>query len=151
MLDNKGSFYIMDAVLAIFLLLVVFLIVNTAISMSSSDYSYESRDIRTAQDVMELLSGKIDFTDNTFIGEISTVLEEGKNSKESVSRVSDISKNRLDSYNIKNYMFCENNVLDGKVLPWWCSLDNTWDCGSHSPGSNPGQGIYNFRDYYVEC
>lgn len=116
MLDNKGSFYIMDAVLAIFLLLVVFLIVNTAISMSSSDYSYESRDIRTAQDVMELLSGKIDFTDNTFIGEISTVLEEGKNSKESVSRVSDISKNRLDSYNIKNYMFCENNVLDGKVL-----------------------------------
>lgn len=106
----------MDAVLAIFLLLVVFLIVNTAISMSSSDYSYESRDIRTAQDVMELLSGKIDFTDNTFIGEISTVLEEGKNSKESVSRVSDISKNRLDSYNIKNYMFCENNVLDGKVL-----------------------------------
>ena len=26
-------------------------------------------------------------------------------------------------------------------MPWWCSLDNTWDCGSHSPGSNPGQGI----------
>ena len=20
-------------------------------------------------------------------------------------------------------------------------MDNTWDCGSHSPGSNPGQGI----------
>ena len=27
------------------------------------------------------------------------------------------------------------------LWPWWCSLDNTWDCGSHSPGSNPGQGI----------
>ena len=32
------------------------------------------------------------------------------------------------------------------LLPWWCSLDNTWDCGSHSPGSNPGQGIIIFRD-----
>ena len=21
-------------------------------------------------------------------------------------------------------------------------MDNTWDCGSHSPGSNPGQGIF---------
>ena len=28
------------------------------------------------------------------------------------------------------------------VLPRWCSLDNTWDCGSHSPGSNPGRGIF---------
>ena len=27
------------------------------------------------------------------------------------------------------------------LWPWWCSFDNTWDCGSHSPGSNPGQGI----------
>ena len=59
MLDNKGSFYIFDAILAIFLLLTVFLVVNVAISIPSADYSYESKDIRTAQDVMELLSGKI--------------------------------------------------------------------------------------------
>ena len=29
-------------------------------------------------------------------------------------------------------------------MPRWCSLDNTWDCGSHSPGSNPGRGILFF-------
>lgn len=116
MLDNKGSFYIMDAILAIFLLLIVFLVVNAAISIPTADYSYESKDIRTAQDVMELLSGKIDFSDQTFLGKISNILEEGKNSKKSIREVSEISKSKLDSYNIKNYRFSENNVLKGKVL-----------------------------------
>jgi len=116
MLDNKGSFYIMDAILAIFLLLIVFLVVNTAITLPTSDYSYESKEIRTAQDTMELLSGKIDFNDNTFLGEISNILKEGKNSKESIRKVSEISKDKLDSYKLKNYALTENNVLKGEVL-----------------------------------
>lgn len=116
MLDNKGSFYIIDAILAIFLLLIVFLVVNAAISMPTADYSYESKNIRTAQDVMELLSGKIDFSDQTFLGKISNILEDGENSKESVREVSEISKSRLDSYKLENYQFSESNVLKGKVL-----------------------------------
>ena len=116
MLDNKGSFYIMDAVLAIFLLSMAFLVVNAAISMPTHDYSYESKDIRAAQDIMELLSGKIDFNDKTFLGKISDSLKEGKNSKESVRQVSKISKNKLDSYNLENYRFSENNILKGEVL-----------------------------------
>jgi hypothetical protein len=116
MLDNKGSFYIMDAILAIFLLLIVFLVVNTAITLPTSDYSYESKEIRTAQDTMELLSGKIDFNDNTFLAEISNILKEGKNSKESIRQVSEISKDKLNSYKLKNYMLTENNILKGKVL-----------------------------------
>jgi len=116
MLDNKGSFYIMDAILAIFLLLIVFLVINTAITLPTSDYSYESKEIRTAQDTMELLSGKIDFNDNTFLAEISNILKEGKNSKESIRQVSEISKDKLNSYKLKNYMLTENNILKGKVL-----------------------------------
>lgn len=116
MLDNKGSFYIFDAILAVVLLLIVFLVINAAISIPASDYSYESRDIRTAQDIMELLSGKVDFNDNTFLGKISEILKEGKNSKESVRKVSELSKDRLNSYNLENYMLCENNVLKGEVL-----------------------------------
>ncbi|MBE6500839.1 MAG: hypothetical protein E7Z79_00135 [Methanobrevibacter thaueri] len=116
MLDNKGSFYIIDAILAIFLLLIVFLVVNAAISMPTADYSYESKSIRTAQDVMELLSGKIDFSDQTFLGKISNILGDGENSKESVREVSEISKSRLDSYKLENYQFSESNVLKGKVL-----------------------------------
>jgi|GEM_PF-484989 len=116
MLDIKGSFYIIDALLAVFLLLIVFLVVNTAITMPTYDYSYESRDIRIAQDVMESLSGKIDFTDQTFIGKISTILKDEDNSKESIKEVSKMSRDKLNSYNLKNYKLCENNVLDGKIL-----------------------------------
>ena len=116
MLDNKGSFYIFDAIIAVVLILLVFLVVNTTISLPTSDYSYESKDIRTAQDVMELLSGKVDFDDRTFLEEISSILEDGENSKESIGEASEISKRKLDSYNIKNYRFTENDVLDGEVL-----------------------------------
>ena len=116
MLDNKGSFYIFDAILAVFFLFSVFLVVNSAISIPTHDYSYESKDIRVAQDVMELLSGKVDFNDNTFLGEISTILDEGEHSEESIREVSEISKRKLDSYNLKNYRFTESNVLGGEVL-----------------------------------
>lgn len=116
MLDNKGSFYILDAILAIVLILIVFLVINSAITMPTHEYSYETKDIRTAQDVMESLAGKIDFTDQTFISEITGILKEGKNSKESVREVSEICEEKLDSFNLKHYEFCENNVLDGEVL-----------------------------------
>ena len=116
MSDNRGSFYIFDAILAVFLILLAFLVVNSVISIPTEDYSYESKEIRTAQDVMELLSGKVDFDDRTFLEEISSILEDGENSKESIGEVSEISQRKLDSYDIKNYSFTENNVLDGKVL-----------------------------------
>lgn len=116
MLDNKGSFYIIDGVLAVILLLMVFLVINTAITIPTHDYSYETHDIRMAQDIMEVLSGKIDFADESFLGEISNILIENKNSKESVSQVCELSQNKLDSYNLKNFKFTENNLLDGKVL-----------------------------------
>ena len=116
MSDNRGSFYIFDAILAAFLILLVFLVVNSAISLPTVDYSYESKEIRTAQDIMELLSGKVDFDDKTFLEEISSILEDGENSKESIGEASEISKRKLDSYNIKNYRFTENDILDGEVL-----------------------------------
>ena len=65
---------------------------------------------------MELLSGKINFNDDTFLERISGILKDNKNSKNSIRQVSAISKEKLDSYNLKNYQFQENNVLNGKVL-----------------------------------
>ena len=116
MLDNKGSFYLIDAMLAVVLLLIVFLAINATVTMPTHEYSYETRDIRTAQDVMELLSGRIDFQDKSFISEISGILKEGENSKESVREVSKISRDRLDSYDLENYRLVESNVLNDGVL-----------------------------------
>ena len=138
MLDNRGSFYIFDAILAVFLLLIVFLVVNTAISIPATDYSYESRDIRTAQDVMELLSGKVDFSDKTFLEEISTVLEDGGNSKESIREASKISKDRLEAYNLKNYRFTENSILGGEALA---------SSGDYKRAGNVDVATRNYGDY----
>ena len=138
MLDEKGYFYIIDAILAVMLLLMVFLIVNAAISIPSPDYSYDSKDIRTAQDTMEMLSGKVNFTDQTFLGEISEILKSNENSKESIREVSRLCKDKLGSYNIKNYKFSENNVLNGRVLA---------SSGDYSKASDVSVATRNYGDY----
>ena len=107
MLDEKGYFYIIDAILAVMLLLMVFLIVNATISIPSPDYSHDSKDIRIAQDTMEILSGKVNFEDQSFLGEISEILKGNENSKESVREVSKICKDKLKSFNLKKkYNLC---------------------------------------------
>ena len=138
MLDEKGSFYIMDAFLAVILVLVVFLVVNSAISIPDPSYSYDTHEIRTAQDTMEILSGKIDFTDESFLGEISHILEENKNSKESVREVSRISKDKFESLNLKNYRFTENNILDETVLA---------SNGDYSKAGNVSVATRSYGDY----
>jgi hypothetical protein len=124
MKDDKGSLYIIEAILAITILLMAIMVVNTVISIPSSDYSYESHDLKSAQDMMEILSGKINSSDQTFLGEISAILKENKNSKKSISEVSDICQNKFDSFNLKNYKFCENNKLKGKVLAFKGNYDD---------------------------
>ncbi len=138
MLGEKGYFYIIDAILAVMLLLMVFLIVNATISILSPDYSYDSKDIRMTQDTMEMLSGKVNFTDQTFLGEISEVLKSNDNSKESVREVSKLCKDRLKSFNLKNYRFSENNVLKGKVLA---------SSGDYSKAGDVSVATRNYGDY----
>ena len=116
MLDEKGNLFIIEAILAITILLMVVFVVNTVISIPSPDYSYETHDLKSAQDIMEILGGKINFTDRTFLGDISGILKSNKNSKESVEEVSELSKKKFSALNIENYRFSETNVLDDKVL-----------------------------------
>lgn len=116
MKDKKGNFYILDAILVLILVLMVIFIVNTVISTPDPLYSDTTKDFKTSQDIMETLSGKINFTDKTFIENISTVLKEGRNSKESISKVSDICEDKFDSMDIENYRFSETNKLNNKVL-----------------------------------
>ena len=124
MLDEKGNLFIIEAILAITILLMAVFVVNTVISIPSPDYSYETHDLKSAQDIMEILSGKLNFTDQTFLSEISAILKENKNSKKSIREVSDICKNKFDSFKLTNYKFCENNKLKGKVLASKGNYDN---------------------------
>ncbi len=137
MLDERGYFYIIDAFLAVVLILTVFLIVNTTIS-SPNHHSFQMHDIETAQDTMELLSGKVNFTDKTFLAEVSQILEDGENSKESIRQASKICKEKFDDFNLKNYRFTENNVLKGKILS---------SSGDYSKAGKVSVATRNFGDY----
>lgn len=138
MLDEKGSFYLIESILAIAILLMAVFVVNTVISIPSPEYSYDSLDFKTSHDVMEALSGKVNFTDKSFIGSISETLKENRNSKKSIREVSEICQDKVDTFNLDNYRFCENNVLDGKVLA---------SSGSYSKAQNVSQATRTYGDY----
>ena len=116
MLDEKGNLFVIEAIFAIILLLFIFLIFNYTISIPNPNYSAEIKNSKTAQDTMEILSGKINFTDRTFIGDISEILKENENSKESIDEVSKLCKDKFKSLNLKNYRFSETNILDDESL-----------------------------------
>lgn len=138
MLDEKGNLFIIDAVLVVGLLLFAFIVFNQAIFTHDSIYSSEIKDSKNAQDIMESLSGKINFTDKTFIGHISVILKENENSKEAIDKVSELSKDKLSSFNLKNYRFSETNMLDDKVLA---------SSGDYSNANNVSVAIRTYGDY----
>lgn len=138
MLDEKGNFFIIDAILAIGLLLLLVLIFNYAIFIPDSYYSSEIKESKNAEDIMEILSGKINFTDRTFIGDISALLKDGKNSKESIQEVSKLCDNKFSSLKLKNYRFSETNVLKDEVLA---------SSGDYSKANNVSVSIRNYGDY----
>ena len=139
MLDNKGNLIIIDAILIIGLLFIILMVVNMVISIQNPIYSDDIKNFQDAQDIMQTLSGKIDFSDTTFLAGISEILIESDNSKQSIREVSDISKNKFQNLNIENYRFSENNVLDGKVLA---------SSGDSSTADNVSVASRNYGDYY---
>ena len=116
MLDEKGNFFIIEAILAIILLLIVILAFNSLILFQNSDYSSEIKSSMSAQEIMEVLDGKINFTDQSFLGDISAILKEKKNSKESIQEVSQLCDEKFETFKLQNYRFSENNLLDGEML-----------------------------------
>ena len=139
MLDEKGNFFIIDAVLAVILLLAVFIVFNSAISIPDSSYSNEIKESKNAQDIMEILSGKVYYSDGTFISDISEILKENKNSKDSIREVSGLCKNKFESLKIKNYRFSETNVLKDKVLA---------SSGDYSNAKDVSSATRSYGDYY---
>ena len=139
MLDEKGNFFIIDAVLAVILLLAVFIVFNSAISIPDSSYSNEIKESKNAQYIMEILSGKVCYSDGTFISDISEILMENKNSKESIREVSGLCEDKFESLKIKNYRFSETNVLKDKVLA---------SSGDYSNAKDVSSATRSYGDYY---
>lgn len=138
MKDETGSLYIADAIIALSILFIVMLMLNTLISLPNPSYPDVAHDSKDAQDIMEILSGKVDFNDRTFLDKITTILKDNKNSKKSVLEVSKLCEEKFGEFKISNYRFVETNNLDSKVLA---------SSGDFSKAENISVATRNFDGY----
>ena len=92
------------------------LMLNSLISLPNPTYSEFSHDSKNAQDIMEFLSGKVDFDDKTFLNEITSILKENKNSKKAQREVAQICEEKFTKLGLINYRFLESNKLNSRVL-----------------------------------
>ncbi|WP_407381431.1 hypothetical protein [Methanobrevibacter sp.] len=116
MKNDTGTLYIADAIIALSILFIAMLMLNSLISIQNPVYSDISKDSKNAQDIMEILSGKVDFDDRTFLSQISQILKDNRNSKKSVREVSQLCDEKFSELKLVNYRFVESNILGSKIL-----------------------------------
>ena len=116
--DNNGFISLMDALLSIFILLMVLIAFNMMIDLDVSSLSEKNDDFKTSQDIMDVMSSKVDGRDYTLIERISYILDENNNSIESKREAKALLDDFFSSHlNQKyHYSFVETNQLNGEVL-----------------------------------
>ena len=116
--DNKGFASLIDALLSIFILLMVLIAFNMIIDIDVPSLSEENHDFKTSQDIMEIMSSKVDGRDYTLIERISYILSSNNNSIASKREVKSLLDDFFSVYldNDRHYAFVESNELNGEVL-----------------------------------
>ena len=138
--DNKGFVSLADAMLSIFILLMVLVAFNMMVDIEIPSLSEESNDFKSSQDIMEIMSSKVDGRDYTVLERITYILAENNNSIASRREVKAI----LDEFFMVyfddryHYSFVETNQLNGDVL------SSNWD---YSSSERVNVAIRNYGNY----
>ncbi len=138
--DNKGFVSLADAMLSIFILLMVLVAFNMVVDIEIPSLSEESNDFKSSQDIMEIMSSKVDGRDYTVLERITYILAENNNSIASRREVKAI----LDEFFMVyfddryHYSFVETNQLNGDVL------SSNWD---YSSSERVNVAIRNYGNY----
>jgi len=112
--DENGMLSIIDGIFSITLVFIVFSLFNLIIVPIPTDYS---ENIKDSQDIMELLSNKVNFQDKSVLDEAEFILRSNNNSKKAIDEVAILIKNFFNDLNLKsNYLFTENNYLKGEPI-----------------------------------
>ena len=139
-IDNKGFVSLADAMLSIFVLLMVLMTFNMMIDIEIPSLSEESNDFKTSQDIMEIMSSKVDGRDYTVLERITYILSENNNSITSKREVKAI----LDEFFMVyfddryHYSFVETNQLNGDILS---------SNGDYSSSERVNVAIRNYGNY----
>ena len=138
--DNKGFVSLADAMLSIFILLMVLMAFNMMSDIEVPSLSEESNDFKTSQDIMETMSSKVDGRDFTVLERITYILAENNNSIASRREVKAI----LDEFFMVyfddryHYSFVETNQLNGEILS---------SNGDYSSSERVNVAIRNYGNY----
>ena len=139
-IDNKGFVSLADAMLSIFVLLMVLMTFNMMIDIEIPSLSEESNDFKSSQDIMEIMSSKVDGRDYTVLERITYILSENNNSITSKREVKAI----LDEFFMVyfddryHYSFVETNQLNGGILS---------SNGDYSSSERVNVAIRNYGNY----
>ena len=139
-IDNKGFVSLADAMLSIFVLLMVLMTFNMMIDIEIPSLSEESNDFKTSQDIMEIMSSKVDGRDYTVLERITYILAENNNSIASKREVKAILDEFFMLYfdEMYYYSFVETNQLNGEVLS---------SNGDYSSSERVNVAIRNYGNY----
>ena len=138
--DNKGFVSLADAMLSIFILLMVLMAFNMMIDIEIPSLSEERNDFKTSQDIMEIMTSKADGRDYTVLERVTYILSENNNSIASKREVKAI----LDEFFMVyfddkyHYSFVETNQLNGEVLS---------SNGDYSSSERVNVAIRNYGNY----
>lgn len=139
-IDNKGFVSLADAMLSIFILLMVLVAFNMVVDIEIPSLSEESNDFKSSQDIMEIMSSKVDGRDYTVLERITYILAENNNSIASRREVKAI----LDEFFMVyfddryHYSFVETNQLNGDILS---------SNGDYSSSERVNVAIRNYGNY----
>ena len=117
--DNKGFLSLLDGILAILILFMGLLIFNSVLNFYSPTPYDDYVDSKIANDVMELMTLKIDENSYSTLESVVIILKANDNNLnyETKNNIANILGNFLNKMiPDKNYLLVENNVLDGEVL-----------------------------------
>lgn len=115
--DNKGFFEIFDGLIAVILIFTGFLLFNLVITVPSDSVSTTAYEFKQSQDIMEQLASKTNITDFSFLDEITNILKDGKDSKNSIRKVSALCEKKFKNLGLTtDYYFTEMNHLNGDKI-----------------------------------
>ena len=142
--DKKGFFSLVDGTLAILMIIIALIIFNTVINMDISQYSQTNDDFLGSQDVMEIMTMKVNENSLSTLETIQYKLESNNNSLQSIKEVAIIAGEFLNkTIPNKSYSLVENNQLNGMVIT---SNDNVYLAKNISTATR-NIGKYSFTLY----
>ena len=138
--DNKGFVSLADAMLSIFILLMVLVAFNMVVDIEIPSLSEESNDFKSSQDIMEIMSSKVDGRDYPVLERITYILSENNNSIASKREVKAILDEFFMVYfdEMYHYSFVETNQLNGEILS---------SNGDYSSSERVNVAIRNYGNY----